>query len=292
MTVRISRPRLTAGRRALERPRADHTGRPHSSAHGFRALIRRCLRAVGDEDMHWSCRPVWCSRCRFLPGPVAWVCLWMRSVVDRRLALGAVGDPRGRRPVWHRGRTLGRCSRLEARLCVNWRCRRCPRSRAATTCLLRSSTTRLFAPPMACLTRPPTRCARSALPDLDPQGSRQDRHPPAHRRPVRRLPALVRRQPPAARPARRTRDPLPGNHRSRATAGPRRRQAQDRPAAKDTSLLAEFSPSRSVRRSPSPQAGTGHCSGSTWPCGSATPYGVPRSSCTTAPARCTRSATT
>ena len=32
---------------------------------------------------------------------------------------------------------------------------------------------------------------------------------------------------------------------------------------------AGFSPSRSVRRSPSPQAGTGHCSGSTWLCGSA-----------------------
>ena len=45
---------------------------------------------------------------------------------------------------------------------MNWRCRRCPRSRAATTCSPRNSTTRLFAPPMACLTRPPTRCARSA----------------------------------------------------------------------------------------------------------------------------------
>jgi SAM-dependent methyltransferase len=32
--------------------------------------------------------------------------------------------------------------------------------------------------------------------------------------------------------------------------------------------------------------------GSTWPCGSAMSYGVPRSSCTTAPARCPRSATT
>jgi len=53
-----------------------------------------------------------------------------------------------------------------------------------------------------------------------------------------------------------------------------------------------FSPSRSVRRSPSPQAGMGHCSGSTWPCASGMPYGVPRSSCTTEPARCTRSATT
>src|SRR6201982_4323461 len=31
--------------------------------------------------------------------------------------------------------TLGRCSHLEARQRVNWRCRRCPRSKAATTCL-------------------------------------------------------------------------------------------------------------------------------------------------------------
>jgi ubiquinone/menaquinone biosynthesis C-methylase UbiE len=45
-------------------------------------------------------------------------------------------------------------------------------------------------------------------------------------------------------------------------------------------------------RRPSPHAGTGPCSGSTWPCGSAMPCGGPRSSCTTAPARCTRSATT
>ena len=47
---------------------------------------------------------------------------------------------------------------------------------------------------------------------------------------------------------------------------------------------AGFSRSRSVHRSPSPQAGTGRCSGSTWPCGSAMPSGVPRSSCTTSPA--------
>ena len=60
------------------------------------------------------------------------------------------------------GSTLGRCSRLKARLCVNWRCRCCRRSRAATTCLPRSSTTRLSALPMACLTLPPARCARSA----------------------------------------------------------------------------------------------------------------------------------
>jgi ubiquinone/menaquinone biosynthesis C-methylase UbiE len=33
-------------------------------------------------------------------------------------------------------------------------------------------------------------------------------------------------------------------------------------------------------------------SGSTWPCASGMPYGVPRSSCTTEPARCARSATT
>ena len=37
-----------------------------------------------------------------------------------------------------------------------------PRSRAVMTCWPRSSTTRLFAPPMACLTRPPARLPRSA----------------------------------------------------------------------------------------------------------------------------------
>jgi ubiquinone/menaquinone biosynthesis C-methylase UbiE len=42
----------------------------------------------------------------------------------------------------------------------------------------------------------------------------------------------------------------------------------------------------------SPQAGTGHCSGSTWPCGFVMPSGGPRSSCTTEPARRTRSAAT
>ena len=50
--------------------------------------------------------------------------------------------------------------------------------------------------------------------------------------------------------------------------------------------------SRPRRRRPSPQAGTGHCSGSTWPCGFVMPSGGPRSSCTTEPARCTRSAAT
>src|ERR1039457_3100349 len=85
---------LTAGRRAPLRGLALITqGRPHPPAHRFRALARCCLRAVGDWGMDCSCRPVRCSRCRFLPGPVAGVCLWMRSVVDLRLALGAVGDP-------------------------------------------------------------------------------------------------------------------------------------------------------------------------------------------------------
>jgi SAM-dependent methyltransferase len=54
--------------------------------------------------------------------------------------------------------------------------------------------------------------------------------------------------------------------------------------------LGHFLPDE--RRRPPPPAGTGHCSGSTWPCGSAMPCGVPRSSCITAPARCTRSAAT
>ena len=52
------------------------------------------------------------------------------------------------------------------------------------------------------------------------------------------------------------------------------------------------SPSPWARRCRSPHAGTGPFSGSTWPCGSAMSYGVPSSSCTTAPARCSRSATT
>jgi hypothetical protein len=86
-------PRISAGRRAPLRGLALITqGRPHPPAHGFRELARCCLRAVGDWGMDCSCRPVRCSRCRFLLGPVAGVCLWMRSV-DLRLALGAVGDP-------------------------------------------------------------------------------------------------------------------------------------------------------------------------------------------------------
>jgi DNA-binding NarL/FixJ family response regulator len=60
------------------------------------------------------------------------------------------------------GSILGRCSRLEARLRVSWRGRRCRRLRMATTCWPRSSTTRLSVPPMVCSTRPPTRSARSA----------------------------------------------------------------------------------------------------------------------------------
>jgi SAM-dependent methyltransferase len=58
------------------------------------------------------------------------------------------------------------------------------------------------------------------------------------------------------------------------------------------SFGALSSPSRLADRSPSLPAGTGHCAGSTWPCGSATSYGAPRSSCTTAPARCPRLAAT
>jgi len=42
----------------------------------------------------------------------------------------------------------------------------------------------------------------------------------------------------------------------------------------------------------SPRPGPGHWPGSTWPCGSAMRCGARRSSCTTAPARCMRSATT
>jgi hypothetical protein len=68
-------------------------GGPHPLAHRFRALIRCRLRAVGDWDMDCSRRPVRCSRCGFLPGPVDGGGLWMRSAADLRLALGAVGDP-------------------------------------------------------------------------------------------------------------------------------------------------------------------------------------------------------
>jgi hypothetical protein len=45
-------------------------------------------------------------------------------------------------------------------------------------------------------------------------------------------------------------------------------------------------------RRPSPRAGTGHCSGPTWPCGFAMPSGGLRSSCTAGPARRPRSAAT
>ena len=54
------------------------------------------------------------------------------------------------------------CSRLKAHPCVNWRGRHCPLSRAATTCLLRNSTTRLFAPPMESLTCSPASTALRA----------------------------------------------------------------------------------------------------------------------------------
>ena len=50
--------------------------------------------------------------------------------------------------------------------------------------------------------------------------SAQDRHPHPHRRPARRLPALVRQPAAAPRPGRRAGNPQPGNRRQRPPVGP------------------------------------------------------------------------
>ena len=62
---------------------------------------------------------------------------------------------------------------------------------------------------------------------------------------------------------------------SRMRAVRTRRPGGYGPSSGPCPRLAGSSPSRSVRRNLSPQAGTGHCSGSTWRCGSAMPCGAP-----------------
>jgi len=175
---------------------------------------------------------------------------------------------------------------------VNWRRRRCPRSTVATTCLPRSSTTRLSAPPMACSTRPPARCARWARSAGDwtcaaaPARACDSSHPCAREGSWASTSALAC----SGRRAVRTRTPRgygltcgpcpsPGlstwqsvSEHSGTSCPPNGPRCS--PACTERCGLAGFSLSRSVRRSPSPRSGTGHCSGSTWPCASAMPCGV------------------
>ena len=103
---------------------------------------------------------------------------------------------------------MSRCSRRRDHPCVSWWCRRCPRSRAATTGWPRSSTTRRFAPRTRCWRRPPARCAGSARSgrDLTCAAAGRRAGPAVHRglRPDRQLRgarALPARR--AARPVRR-----------------------------------------------------------------------------------------
>jgi hypothetical protein len=181
------------------------------------------------------------------------------------------------------GSTLGRCSRPGARRCLNWPGRHCPRSKAATTCLPPSSTTRLSAPPMACLTPPPARCARSGRSAGDwtcaaapvracgssPPCARGRSRAPTSAGACSRGRALRTRTPRWCGP---TPGPCPStgpstwrsvSERSGTSCPPNGPRYS--PACTARCGLAGSSPSRSVRRSPSPRAGTGHCSGSTWP---------------------------
>src|SRR5665811_73509 len=66
------------------------------------------------------------------------------------------------------------------------------------------------------LPRRPTQAPRP-LPQLDPQGRRQDHHPTPQRRAARQVPALVPSPPTPTRATHRTRNPLPSDHRDRTT---------------------------------------------------------------------------
>ena len=177
--------------------------------------------------------------------------------------------------------------------------------------LARSSTARLSAPPMACSTQPPARCARSARSAGDwtcavaparACGSWVPLPGTGHRR--RFLSAGMLAQARSAHPdagwvrADVRALPFAGvfdvavsfgalGHFLAAERPPAIRRRVPRAAAWRGVRFP-----RLRRRRSSPQAGTGHCSGSTWPCGFVMPSGDPRSSCTTGPARCTRSAAT
>jgi hypothetical protein len=298
---------------AASRRRAPAPHSPHPSAHRFRALVRHyCLRAVRDWDMDCSCRPVWCSRCRFLPGPVAGVCLWMRSVADLRLALGAVVIPGagglsgiGKYP-WAMFSPLGPSLRELAMQALS-------SVEGGYDLLAPKFDHTPFRTPDGLLD-----ATAGALRPLGPFGRGLDVccGTGAGMRvlisvcqgPIMGVDFSAGMLAQARRRAARTRTPRGYGLTSGPCPSPRPstwRSVSERsgtscppngprcsPACTARCGRAGFSLSRSVRRSPSPHAGTGHCSGSTWPCGSAMPCGVPRSSCTTAPARCTRSATT
>src|SRR5450759_3829972 len=83
--------------------------------------------------------------------------------------------------------------------------------------------------------RPPQ--ATRPLPQLDPQGRRQDHHPTPQRRAAGPLPALVPSPPTPTRATHRTRDPLPGDHRDRTATSGRPQKAQPQTATKNTAHL-------------------------------------------------------
>src|SRR5664279_5303873 len=83
--------------------------------------------------------------------------------------------------------------------------------------------------------RPPQ--ATRPLPQLDPQGRRQDHHPTPQRRAAGPLPALVPSPPTPTRATHRTRDPLPGDHRDRTATSDRPQKAQPQTATKNTAHL-------------------------------------------------------
>src|SRR6266540_2171898 len=72
----------------------------------------------------------------------------------------------------------------------------------------------------------PTAPAARPVHLLDPQGRRQDRHPPAQRTAVGRLPTLDRELQAPQRTHRRTRDPLPTRSRQRPPMAPEMRPAK------------------------------------------------------------------
>src|ERR1035437_2847775 len=77
------------------------------------------------------------------------------------------------------------------------------------------------------------------LPQLDPQGRRQDHHPTPQRRAAGPLPALVPSPPTPTRATHRTRDPLPGDHRDRTATSGRPQKAQPQTATKNPAHLED-----------------------------------------------------
>src|SRR5665811_498057 len=87
-------------------------------------------------------------------------------------------------------------------------------------------------PGCRCHADPPQ--ATRPLPQLDPQGRRQDRHPAPQRRTACPIRTLVPGPPAPTGTPGRTRSPLPGDHRERTTPG-------NRPETKNTGHLT-FAP--------------------------------------------------